>query len=150
MSTHLWSSFARRACVGALALAIGATTSTVQAATPEEEAALLLFNEGRTAFGEGEYERALKHFVDAQVVIDNAFIQYYLSRSYAALGRCAEALPGLTGLAGKLPPDAEVPRKEDQRRCLVQESRKHVKAVRCAEAPGVSAPQLRRLNGEEA
>ncbi|MEE2779632.1 MAG: hypothetical protein VYE15_03845, partial [Myxococcota bacterium] len=143
MSKNHCSIYARYACVGALALALVATASATQAATPEEEAALLLFNEGRTAFGEGEYEKALKHFIDAQVVIDNAFIQYYLSRSYAALGRCAEALPGLTSLAGKLPPDAEAPRKEDQRRCLLQEARKHVKAVRCAEA----LPLLEQMEG---
>ncbi|MEC9072131.1 MAG: hypothetical protein VX938_07120, partial [Myxococcota bacterium] len=54
-----------------------------------------------------------------------------------------EALPSLAELAGQLPEDAEGPRRDDERRCLLKVSRAHVKAVECEAA----LPLLRRLEG---
>ena len=116
---------------------------TADAASPEEEAALLLFKEGRTAFGAGEYAEALGHFEEASKVVNNVYVQYYIARTWVALDRCAEAIPKLAELQGQLPPEAEGPRREDERRCLLKEARAHVKATRCGEA----LPLLKRLEG---
>ena len=95
-------------CVGTLALASPAVAD--DGPSPEEEAALALFKEGRSSFGAGDYEQALTFFETARDVIDNVYVRFYLARTYAALDRCAEALPSLAELAGKLPEDAEGPR----------------------------------------
>lgn len=138
-------SISRQALLGgvcALWLFVGAPAHA-EGASLEEEAALALFKEGRSAFGAGDYERALQFFEDAGDVLDNVYVRFYVARTHAALGRCAEALPSLEELAGRLPDDAEAPRKEDVKRCLLHEARRLVKAVNCAEA----LPVLTRLKG---
>lgn len=134
-----------RACAVALSLSTLALAPAqrAQAATPEEEAGLMLFKEGRAAFGAGEYETALQHFINAKAMVDNIFVAYYLARTYAAMGQCEQALPGLAAMAGKLPEDAEIPRKEDERRCMLILVRRYVRTVDCQKA----LPLLMQLSG---
>ena len=104
------------------------------AATPEEEAALLMFRDGRKLFDAGQYQAALTRFEKAWNVVRNDFLRYYIGRTYKELGRCDDAIEYLSPLAGKVPAEAERERAAAEASCRLDRARKRMAQWACAAA----------------
>jgi tetratricopeptide (TPR) repeat protein len=111
--------------------------------TVEEEAALLLFKEGKDLFKGGRYAAALMRFENAAKVVKKEVLTFYLGRTYVRLGRCGEALHYLSSLAGKVPPEAERLRLEGEKTCLWTEAKRLIADDDCVGA----FPHLQNLSG---
>ncbi len=109
------------------------------ALTPEQRAAMDLFEEGKTLFRADRFEEALKHFEQAYVVFRHPAIGWWQGRTLARANRCAEALPLLVGVRGKLGADdearkAEAIRSQEEGACRVTLARDHMKGFGCRTA----------------
>ena len=77
------------------------------AMTPEQNAALALFGEGKKLYRASDFEKALTHFEQAYKVFAHPAIGWWRGRSLVQLGRCGPALELLERVAGQLGADAE-------------------------------------------
>jgi tetratricopeptide (TPR) repeat protein len=73
-----------------------------QKASSEEEAALLLFDEGKKEFASKNYNQALYYFKRAYNVVQNVFIEYNLALAYQNTEQYEDALKFWEKLDGKL------------------------------------------------
>lgn len=113
--------------------------AAAQDATPEQEAALLMYEEGKEAFNAGRYDEARQRLEDARAIYEVPPIVYYLGLSYAKLDRCEDAVPLLDQVDGKLGRGHKAAEAEDARRAALQTCRSALaegamKRGACAEA----------------
>lgn len=101
--------------------------------TPEEQAAIVIYDEGKTLYDEGAYEQALEKLLKAHAVVNNKWIRNRLGLTYAALERCDDALPLLVEVRGEFG-ETEAVRTEAEVRCRVQRAQKALAEYRCREA----------------
>jgi len=111
-----------------------APSGPTRAATPEEEAALLMFRDGRKLFDERKYSQALTRFEKAWKVVQNDFLRYYIGRTYKELGRCDDAIEYLSPLAGKVPAEAERARAAAEASCRFERAKARMSAWKCEAA----------------
>ncbi len=107
--------------------------------TPEQEAALDLFEEGKAQFRAGRFEKALLHFEQAYEVYQHPAIGWWKGRTLSRAGRCSEALVLLVAVRGKLGADdeaqkAEQIRSEEEGACRVTLARAHMADFGCRAA----------------
>lgn len=108
-------------------------------ADPDEDAALILYREGRDAFKRGDDATAVRELQRAFALAPNDFIRYYLGLALERSGRCGEAMPHLLALAGRLPAEQERARVAAAARCEVRRAEVLANEGRCAEAAEVLA-----------
>ena len=100
--------------------------------TPEEKAAILVYDEGKELYAAGRHEDALAKFEMAYAVVKNKWVQNRLGLTYAVLGRCDEALPLLVTVRGSLGDEAiETVRTEAEVGCRIQRARAAASEYRC-------------------
>jgi tetratricopeptide (TPR) repeat protein len=103
-------------------------------------AASALWSEGYKLFHQKRFGEALARFEAADALLPaKAEIRYYLGRTHAALGQCADALETLGPLAGTLGDseaarDAERLRAGDEASCRVSLAAEHMEVFRCTDA----------------
>ena len=133
------------ALCGLLACAAAPASAEGPAEDVAHDAALLVYEEGRGLFLAGRHAEALVRFEAAYRAVQNDPLRYYLGRSYAELGRCAEALPLLVAVTGKLGAsssgEGEGRRARDEATCRLSLAGEHLAAWRCRDA----AAQLSEL-----
>lgn len=117
--------------VGLALIALALAPASAWAGSPEEDAARIIYQEGKTLFGEGRYDEALERFEKAFVVVQNDVLRYYLGRTHAALGRCDEAIPLLASVRDKVPARLEPERQRDVLACRLPRARERAEAYDC-------------------
>lgn len=123
-------------------VAIGAAPQDDEA---RAAAASARWSEGYKLFHKQRFDQALFRFEEANALLPGkAEIVYYLGRTHAALGQCAEALKILVPLAGTLgeseaAQEAERLRGADEASCRVRLARERMAAFACIDAVAVLA-----------
>lgn len=113
----------------------GAGTDELRQA--QEDAAHLVYEEGRRLFAEGKLADALDRFEKANAVLDNVFIRFYLGLTYARVDRCDEALDHLSAVREQVAAaDAarEKERAEAEAGCRLVRARAALSDFRCRDA----------------
>jgi len=136
------------AALFAILLGFQASPSLAQGAGVEDEAALLLFKEGKDLYKQGAYEAALERFIGASAVVKKDVLTFFLGMTYAKLGRHNEAIFFLGPLAGKVPPDAERQRQEAETAALWGAAKDAIQKKDCVSATPCLNKLKGRLSGE--
>lgn len=135
----------RRFGAALVAFFIAMAPGVAMAATPDEDAAALLFREGYERFEAQDFAAALEKFQRAHQLVQNVHTSYFLARSLAALGRCGEALPRLVELRGGLGEGADAVRAEglraaDEASCRLSLGASQLERFACEEASELLQP----------
>ena len=128
------SLYLRLICLALATLCVLGTSGDAYAQSAEEEAANVLYTDGKSAFERGRYGKALNLFQQAYEVIQNDFIRFYLGRTYAALNQCEQALSHFDTLSERLPPAPGEQRRQDEVRCRLHLATGYLDGYRCHEA----------------
>ena len=134
-----------------------AAQAQAQETSPQERAALILFQEAKQLFDQGKYDKARGNLERARPLVKQALartaITYYLARTYTQLSRCDDALPLLVELEGKLVDSlasGEEHRAAAERTCRLARARDRLTAFRCADAlSDLASVDVAELKGVE-
>jgi len=133
-------------CVLAIALV---SSPSLKAELAEEEAAKLLYEDGKTSFEKKEHLQALTLFQQAYEVLQNDFIRFYLGRTHAALNQCNRALEHFATIESPLPSAPKEERRKVEVQCRLEIATRHLDTYRCHEALELLKPIDRELRAPE-
>jgi tetratricopeptide (TPR) repeat protein len=135
----------RLICLALGLLCFFSSPMEARAQSAEEEAANVLYTDGKTAFERGRHGQALNLFQQAYEVLQNDFIRFYLARTYTALNQCESALSHFEAMSERLPSAPREQRRQDEVRCRLRLAAGYLDGYRCHESLETLKPIDRQL-----